>query len=391
MDILMLERGVGGGMSETNSVVTGGQPLLALSKPTPWPKANARLLGLGMGLPIQPLERLALFDDSEFERFTLEWAFGYLAAKEPGVVEVQQRGGAGDKGRDVIAWFDPSTVPNRRWHLYQCKHYGAAIGPGVAAGEMAKVIFYTFSGDYSCPEKYCFITHKGVTSGLQDLVDNPENFREFITANWDKYCRNAIGKKPVDLTAELLDYINNFPFNIVSVKQPHEILEEHKKTRYHLTVFGAPLIERPKPPEPPSQVMPGENGYVNQLFEVISSEMDGVKVEKIDDFAKNERFWRIFDRARIMFYCAEGLKELARDQMASEEIFKDLLNEFCQGLYYWYSEDSLSGLQRLINTIKASQQLDLGAHALAPHVIASDREGMCHQLANEQLVKWCQP
>jgi hypothetical protein len=53
--------------------------------PTPWPNVNARLLGLGAGLPIQPLDRLAHFNDVEFERFTLEWANGYLAKHVQGV------------------------------------------------------------------------------------------------------------------------------------------------------------------------------------------------------------------------------------------------------------------------------------------------------------------
>ena len=81
-----------------------------LAAPTPWPNANARLLGLGAGLPVQPLDRLAQFSPKDFERFTLEWASDYLSSKVVGVYEVQQRGGSGDKGRDVIVWFDPPSA-----------------------------------------------------------------------------------------------------------------------------------------------------------------------------------------------------------------------------------------------------------------------------------------
>jgi hypothetical protein len=31
----------------------------------------------------------------------------------------------------------------------------------------------------------------------------------------------------------------------------------------------------------------------------------------------------------------------------------------------------------------------LGGHVLTPHVRANDREGMCHQMANESRVNWC--
>src|SRR5690349_11791760 len=79
--------------------------LSALPPPSRWPGANSRLLGLTAGLPIDPLVRLSTFDDEEFERMVLEWVHGYLS---PRYVEVQARGRAGDKGRDVVAWMDPS-------------------------------------------------------------------------------------------------------------------------------------------------------------------------------------------------------------------------------------------------------------------------------------------
>ena len=102
----------------------------SLTAPTPWPNANARLLGLGLGLPMNPLDRLAHFSASEFERFTLEWASDYLSKVLPNVYEVQQRGASGDKGRDVVVWFDPSSAKPRRWSLYQCKHYDSRLGAG---------------------------------------------------------------------------------------------------------------------------------------------------------------------------------------------------------------------------------------------------------------------
>ncbi|WP_322349548.1 ABC-three component system protein, partial [Escherichia coli] len=45
----------------------------------------------------------------------------------------------------------------------------------------------------------------------------------------------------------------------------------------------------------------------------------------------------------------------------------------------------------LKNTVKAAQTLQLGAHPLAIHVTNKDREGICHQLANTNLINWCNP
>jgi hypothetical protein len=77
--------------------------------------------------------------------------------------------------------------------------------------------------------------------------------------------------------------------------------------------------------------------------------------------------------------------------MADQAFFDTLLDEFCNGLYHAYADSSLTGLQRLRETVKAAQSLQLGGHVLTPHVTANDREGTCHQLANNDRVQWCEP
>jgi hypothetical protein len=358
-----------------------------LNSPTSWPNANSRLLGLGVGLPVDPLDRLAQFSAAEFERFTLEWASDYLSKLEE-VVEVQQRGGAGDKGRDVIVWLDPAGTLPRRWRLYQCKHYGARLGTAAGVAEIGKVLHYTQEGDYTIPDEYWFVTHMGVVGPLQDLLDAPEEMRKHILFKWDEQCAGEIKKDRVPLTPELEAHIRSFPFEIFRAKQPMEILKEHAQTRYHLTVFGLPLIERPKPPSPPSAVLPGEIGYVAQLYDVIAEDM-GIHVARDSDFSASEPHRKLFERSRITFYCAENLKELARDQMADAGFFDSLIKEFSDGLYHVYTESMPSGLQKMRKTIQAAQSLQLGGHALAPHVAANDREGICHHMANDNTIVWC--
>jgi hypothetical protein len=291
-----------------------------LSAPTPWPNANARLLGLGVGLPVQPLTRLAQFSPADFERFTLEWKSDYLSSKMPGVYEVQQRGASGDKGRDVVVWFDPPSSKPRRWSLYQCKHYDSRLGIGQAAAEIGKVLHYTHIGDYSAPQEYWFVTHLGVTSDLQDMLDDPKKLRAYILTNWNERSAGKITKGNIPLSDELKGHINAFDFSIFRAKQPLELIKEHAKTRYHLTVFGAPLIERPTPPTPPSAVAAGETEYVNQLYGVIGEAL-GATISKVEDFADHPNHARLFDRSRITFYCAEGLKELARDPDGRYRLF----------------------------------------------------------------------
>jgi len=166
-----------------------------LPAPTPWPGANARLLGLGAGLPVHPLNRLASFGDKEFERFVLEWAHGFLMKQLPPGSEIQWRGGAGDKGRDIIALAGPAAPAGRPWKLYQCKHYAQRLGPADATTEIGKILYYTWKGDYFAPQEMWFVTHRGVANSLQDLIDAPEDLRAHLLKRWENDCKNKITSK----------------------------------------------------------------------------------------------------------------------------------------------------------------------------------------------------
>jgi len=68
------------------------------------------------GLPIPPIERIRIFSAGQWEDFVLEWADSLRDTYST----VERCGGAGDMGRDIIAFdkTDPSI-----WDNFQCKHY----------------------------------------------------------------------------------------------------------------------------------------------------------------------------------------------------------------------------------------------------------------------------
>ena len=363
--------------------------LQTVDKPTKWPNANAQLLGLGQGLPVHPLDRLNSFSADEFERFVLEWAQGYLSRKVPDVYQVQQRGGAGDKGRDIVVWFGAPDDLHRHWHLHQCKRYGVRLGPGPAAAELAKVLYFAARGDYTLPSRYWFVTLKGVTGDLQDLVDTPEKLKAFVIKHWDKYCADRItSTHTIALEGELRQFVEATDFAFVRVKQPLELIDEHRQTDYHALVFGGPLVDRPRPPEPPSLVAAKERRYVGQLFDVIG-ELTGQAVASESDFNGHRPSVDLYSRSRISFYSAEGLKELARDNMDWAEFFDDLLGQFRDGLYHTYVGPAANGLARLSATVRAAQAQQIPGHVLERHMTPLDREGVCHHLANDGSVAWC--
>ena len=88
-----------------------------------------------MGQPLAPIVRLRTFSPNDWEDFTLEWATSLSSQYHT----VERCGGAGDMGRDVIAFMaDPKTNPN--WDNYQCKHYKNALTPGDVWVELAKAL-----------------------------------------------------------------------------------------------------------------------------------------------------------------------------------------------------------------------------------------------------------
>ncbi|QPB18577.1 ABC-three component system protein [Rhizobium sp. 007] len=303
--------------------------------------------------------------------------------------ELQQRGGAGDKGRDIVVWFGEPGASDRYWHLYQCKRYSSALGEASALAEIGKVLYFASQGDFTLPREYWFVTRKGVTNGLQDLLDDPEKLKKTLVETWVKNCETTITTKhKVPLDDSLLALINGPEFPIVRAKQHLELIKEHGQTAYHLVVFGKPLIERPKPSAPPSSIAEKERSYVRQLFEVIE-EMTGSPIQQESDFKGQQKPAHLFERSRASFYSAEGLKELARDQMDQVEFFDDLLGQFRTGLYYTYTAPAASGHERIRSTVQAAQVQQVDGHVLGPHLTAFDREGICHHLANDESLTWC--
>src|SRR5436853_447556 len=146
-----------------------------LTPPSPWPGANRRLV-LG-GSFIEPAKRIATFSAAEFEIFSRQWAYEYLKTISGKYSQVEGAPGAGDKGRDIVAWIDPAGTPSRRWDSYQCKHYDHPLWPTNAWIELGKLCYYTQIGAYTVPVNYYFVALQGLGADLLDLVSNPDNLR----------------------------------------------------------------------------------------------------------------------------------------------------------------------------------------------------------------------
>jgi hypothetical protein len=352
--------------------------------PTPWPDANRRLL-LGQGSPVAPLVRLASFSADEFERFVWEWVNGYLSHR---YVEIHHRGGAGDKGRDVVAWLDDSKTKPRRWHLFQCKRYKDPLTPGDFLPELGKLCHFTFRGDYTQPEFYFIVSPKGVGNSLQDLIDDPVVLRAKLIEKWDAWCLNTItDTAPIQLTGEFKQHVQAFDFSIVRTLPPAEIIEQHKQTKYHLAVFGTAF--RPRPPilTPPATVTPDEINYVTHVFNAFADHLKA-PVAKPDDFSAHTHLKQCFDHARECFYSAESLKEFSRDNLPDDAAFTNLRKQIRQGITPTLNKIHPDGYEKLVDVSEKVLAVEITSNILVSEVEPSDRIGLCHHLANDDEIRW---
>lgn len=352
--------------------------------PAPWPGANRNLLGLG-GSWIDPIKRLNTFDPDQFETFTLQWANEYLTQKYH---QVQKRGGAGDKGRDIVAWIDPPKIKQARWDSYQCKHYTNPLAPSDIWLEFGKLCYYTFNKHFTVPQSYFIVSPNGIGSKLQDFIDKPETIHKELIKNWGKYCESKItSKAKVPLNDSFKAYIETFDFSIISALLPHELIEQHSKTKYHSYVFGTQLNPRPTPPKPPVNIAAKETRYVEQIYEAFADHLK-CEIKARSSFSHKKHLGKAFDHARESFYSAESLKEFARDNLPDESYFTDLLTQFFDGLQTTLYQPHKDGYERMIAASKQAGSLQIDTNILRETLRQNDRVGICHQLANEDKLKW---
>ncbi|MCY3125550.1 MULTISPECIES: ABC-three component system protein, partial [Acinetobacter calcoaceticus/baumannii complex] len=93
------------------------------------------------------------------------------------------------------------------------------------------------------------------------------------------------------------------------------------------------------------------------------------------------------DKQREYFYCAESLKNFSRDNVPNGT-FENLQREILDGvehLMYATYPDKLTSMNTIISQ---AGSLALTANPLISVVHVSDKNGICHQLANDDVLDW---
>ena len=346
------------------------------------PKHNASHQHVQAGSSIPKPARVRMFSSSEWEEFVEEWATSLQSTYR----KVRRFAGPGDLGVD-IAGFATDEGFSGLWDNYQCKHYGHPLQPNEVWVEIGKIIHHSHRGEYSAPRKHYFVGPQGVGTTLERLLNKPDELKRLAAENWDKHCREKIvSTETVSLTGALKTYFDEFDFTIFSSKSVVELIDGHSTTGHHAVRFGGGLPPRPHPPAPPA--MPGlsESRYIRQLLDAYGDHLSA-DLADADALTPHAVLKRDFLRQRERFYHAEALRNFARDTVP-EGTFDALQDEVFHGVIDISDDVHVDGFRRMKATVAQAAQVSLTANPLSSVTKTQDRQGICHQLANEDRLTW---
>ncbi|AIS97038.1 hypothetical protein BTHA_802 [Burkholderia thailandensis MSMB59] len=353
-------------------------------KKPPSPTTVVTAAQVANGPVIPPQQRLLTYSPDEWEGFVEEWAYYCLATKYK---HVQRFSGAGDMGIDVAGFADDKRL-HGVWDNYQCKHYDHAIRPSDVWVEFGKVIWHSYQGEYAVPHSYYFVSPRGAGTSLSRLFANATKLREELIANWDKHVKDAItSTQDVPLDVKLRAYVDAFDFSIFDAKTALQLVDDHRTTPVHTARFGGGLPTRPASEKPPQEVAATESRYVTQLLGAYGehtgktiADPSALSVPKLKDH---------FRRQREAFYEAESLRVFARDSVPAGT-FESLLDDIYGGVIDTHDSDHVDGYAKVCAVTKAARDMQITANALITCTNPKDRDGICHQLVNEERLQWTQ-
>ena len=342
------------------------------------------------GIPIPAVRLLQVMSSDEWEVFTEEWLSFH---KANGTYQsIKRFSGPGDAGLDVVA-FKAKEGFAKPWDSYQCKHYHHALTPGDVYGEIGKIIYHSFwrtpPFNQLChlPQRHVFIAPFGVGITLGRLLKDPGRLKEQVRAKWESHCAPGIGAGiEAPLKGEFLAYFDAFDFAMFEDRTAVELVEEHAKTVFHAARFGGGLPPRGEPDAPPAEPTEAESLYLRKLLDAYGDHL-GQLVAACEELPTHSGLKGHYNRQRVLFYSAESLRNFARDR-TPPRTFDSLQEDVYNGVIDICEAAHSDALERLRKAVSAAGQLDVSGNALVGVTMVADKQGICHQLANNDRLTW---
>ena len=94
-----------------------------------------------------------------------------------------------------------------------------------------------------------------------------------------------------------------------------------------------------------------------------------------------------YNRQRVLFYSAESLRNFARDR-TPPHTFDSLQDEIFHGVIDVCDSEHPDALERLRATVTTAGTIDVSGNALVSVTRVPDKQGICHQLVNDDRIEW---
>jgi len=351
-------------------------------------KATPTAAQVLQGIPIPPVSLLPVLSAEDWEQFTHEWLWYF---KNSGIYhDVNKFSGSGDLGLDLVA-FSSDTGFDAPWDSFQCKQYKHALQPSDIYPEVGKIIYHSFmrtppfNQSERVPRRHTFVCPHGVGITVGRWLKDPSRFKQEVETHWEANCVPNIQKGLVaPLTDDLQAYFNAFDFSIFEDVSAVDLIATHSKTPFYAPRFGGGLPPRPLVDQPPQEPLAEESIYLRKLIDAYSDHK-GSRIIVVDEL--DEKLKSHYDRQRILFYSAESLRNFARDR-TPPKTFESLQDDIYHGVIDTCEGNHEDALARLKATVIAAGQVAAGGNALFAASQVADRQGICHQLANDDRLDW---
>lgn len=342
------------------------------------------------GIPMPPVRLLQVMSPEDWEDFTEEWLTYHK--KKGSYQSIKKYSGPGDLGLDVVA-FTSEEGFSKPWDSYQCKHYDHPLHPNDILGELGKIIYHSFKRtppfNQACrtPRRHVFVPPLGVGITVGRWLKDPDRFKEEVRPKWESHCAPKIGSNiQATLEGDLLDYFNKFDFSIFEDRTGVELIDEHFHAVFYAARFGGGLPPRDaiqSPPEEPTEV---ESLYLRKLLDAYGDHL-GQEVAAKRALEPHPHLEEHYNRQRVLFYSAESLRNFARDR-TPPLTFASLQDDIYHGVIDICEAVHADALERLRATVRTAGSIDVSGNALVGVTRVADKQGICHQLANDERLTW---
>ncbi len=343
---------------------------------------------ISTGKQITPIQHIQLFSPAEWEEFIEEWLD--ILKDEKSYIEIERLGGAGDQGRDVVAYVSEVDEEGQYiWDCYQCKHYDHSLIPTDIYVELGKIIYYSKKKEYPVPRNYYFVAPKGCGSKLSGWLKNTDELKANFKKAWSNYCENNITtKESIPLDEDMQKYIDDFDFGIFKKSLVKDIISQHTKHSNHILRFGGglPPREHLDLSSIPAALQPNENRYVSQLLKAYKSECN-IEYKLPSELESGSRYDNHFKRARISFHHAEQLRNFFRDALPART-FEDFQDEILSGVINIAEDSYDNNFLRVKAVEQEATKVTISSNPYKDVSIVDDKKGVCHQLSNDGKLTW---